>query len=125
MSGDWGDPYGMNRYGGRESTVMTIGVLGTGGIAVTLATMFAQAGHEVRLDPGTPGPAGVADLGATGDVSGVSGRGGEGEAMATGAGGVIVPGGRCEEVAAAEGGVMVAREGVAMAAGAAGPARAG
>ncbi|MET8857196.1 hypothetical protein [Streptomyces sp. NPDC004579] len=99
MSGYGADPYGMNRYGERGSTVMTIGVLGTGGIAVTLATMFARAGHEVRLDPGTPGPAGVADLGATGDVSGASGRGGEGEAM--------VPGGRCNEVAAAEGGVIM------------------
>ncbi|MFF2361799.1 NADPH-dependent F420 reductase [Streptomyces sp. NPDC058122] len=96
---------------------MTIGVLGTGGIAVTLATMFARAGHEVRLDPGTSGPAGVADLGATGDVSGVSGRGGEGVAM--------VPGGRCEEVAAAEGGVTVAREGAAMAAGASGAGEGG
>jgi predicted dinucleotide-binding enzyme len=28
----------------------TIGVLGTGGIAVALATMFARAGHEVRFE---------------------------------------------------------------------------
>lgn len=27
----------------------TIGVLGAGGIAVALATMFARAGHEVRI----------------------------------------------------------------------------
>jgi predicted dinucleotide-binding enzyme len=42
----------------------TIGVLGTGGIAVTLATMFARAGHEVRLGRattarGAPGATGV------------------------------------------------------------------
>ncbi|MFJ2887703.1 NADPH-dependent F420 reductase [Streptomyces sp. NPDC087305] len=35
-----------------EAEQPTIGVLGTGGIAVALATMFARAGHEVRL--GTP-----------------------------------------------------------------------
>lgn len=35
-----------------EAERPTIGVLGTGGIAVALATMFARAGHEVRL--GTP-----------------------------------------------------------------------
>ncbi|MEV8538201.1 NAD(P)-binding domain-containing protein [Streptomyces sp. NPDC051572] len=37
----------MSRQQG--NTEMTIGVLGTGGIAVALATMFARAGHEVRI----------------------------------------------------------------------------
>lgn len=39
----------------RGSGAMTIGVLGTGGIAVTLAAMFARAGHEVRLGPAPGG----------------------------------------------------------------------
>jgi predicted dinucleotide-binding enzyme len=32
----------------QKNATPTIGVLGTGGIAVALATMFARAGHEVR-----------------------------------------------------------------------------
>ncbi|MFF3415310.1 NADPH-dependent F420 reductase [Streptomyces sp. NPDC002698] len=61
---------------------MTIGVLGTGGIAITLATMFARAGHEVLLG---------SDAGRHG-VTGVTGPKGEG--------GAIVTGGCCEEVVA-------------------------
>ncbi|MFD4553346.1 NADPH-dependent F420 reductase [Streptomyces sp. NPDC058469] len=33
----------------QKNATPTIGVLGTGGIAVALATMFARAGHEVRF----------------------------------------------------------------------------
>ncbi|MGW3912764.1 NADPH-dependent F420 reductase [Streptomyces sp. NPDC005070] len=105
MNGVGGDAYDMSGNGGRGSTVMTIGVLGTGGIAVTLATMFARAGHEVRLGPGAPGPVGVVD---PGDVSGATGLGGEGGALVTGEGrangagegGATVAGGSCEEVVA-------------------------
>ncbi|MFE4698082.1 NADPH-dependent F420 reductase [Streptomyces sp. NPDC056738] len=59
---------------------MKIGVLGTGTIAATLATMFARAGHEVHVGPG-----------ADGSRATVSGGGG---------GGAIVSGGSCEEVVA-------------------------
>ncbi len=82
MSGDRGDAYGMRPDRGRESTAVTIGVLGTGGIAVTMATMFARAGHEVLLGSGA---------GRHG-VTGVTGPKGEG--------GAIVTGGCCEEVVA-------------------------
>ncbi|MFE2532716.1 NADPH-dependent F420 reductase [Streptomyces sp. NPDC059371] len=113
VSGDRGDAYGVSGYGGRGSTVMTIGVLGTGGIAVTLATMFARAGHEVRLGPGAPGPLAVADPGEARGATGLGGGGGalvsgEGraivsggsEATVTSAGGAVVSGGSCEEVVA-------------------------
>jgi predicted dinucleotide-binding enzyme len=82
MSPDRGDAYGMSPDRGRESTAVTIGVLGTGGIAITLATMFARAGHEVLLGSGTGGHG----------VTGVTGPKGEG--------GAIVTGGCCEEVVA-------------------------
>ncbi|MFF8537579.1 NADPH-dependent F420 reductase [Streptomyces sp. SAS_267] len=64
---------------------MTIGVLGTGGIAVTLAAMFARAGHEVLLGSGAGGH------GVTG-VTGATGPKGES--------GAVVTGGCCEEVVA-------------------------
>jgi len=38
----------MNEEREQRNAAMTIGVLGTGDIAVALATMFARAGHEVR-----------------------------------------------------------------------------
>lgn len=40
----------MSEQREQRNVTPTIGVLGTGGIAVALATMFARAGHEVRLD---------------------------------------------------------------------------
>ncbi len=63
-----------------EAEQPTIGVLGTGGIAVALATMFARAGHEVRL--GTP---------ATGRVAAPPGvlTGGYEEVVATSS--VVIP----------------------------------
>ncbi|MER5470369.1 NAD(P)-binding domain-containing protein [Streptomyces sp. NPDC002685] len=75
---------------------MTIGVLGTGGIAVTLATMFARAGHEVRL----------------GSATGASGAPG-------------VTGGCCEEVVAESSVVIPAFLGVQGAVQQLGPWRAG
>ncbi|WP_188114291.1 NADPH-dependent F420 reductase [Streptomyces apricus] len=69
---------------------MTIGVLGTGGIAVTLAKMFARAGHEVRLGS-AGGGSGTSAVPAAPAVPGVPGVAVGGYAEVVEAASVVIP----------------------------------